>query len=140
MKKDFNEAKKEYDEKYNEELKKAGVFWAFSNEQFEENKTHKNASDNEYLYIGIGGYVHKSNKEKLDKFNSEIAPRLKKEFADSIDINDLIDYELVNHECYLTYDYSEVIYLTKYYFGMKGDKAFEIVKKRFYDNIERGNI
>lgn len=140
MIKDFNKAKKEYDEKYNKEFNKTGVFWAFNNEQFEENKTHKNAPDNEYLSIGLGGYIHKSNKEKLDNFYKVIAPKLKKEFSNSIDIYDLIDYELVNYECYYTYDYSDVIGLIKYYFDMDSNEAFEIVKKRFYDNIKRGNI
>ena len=136
----YKEAKKEYDEKYNKEFNKTGVFWAFNNKQFEENKTHKNVPDNEYLSIGAGGYIHKSNKEKLDNFYKVIAPKLKKEFTNSININDLIDYELANHECYYTYDYSEVIYLINYYFDMTINEAFEIVKKRFYDNIKRGNI
>lgn len=140
MIKDFNKAKKEYDEKYNKEFNKTGVFWAFSNEQFEENKTHKNAPDNEYLSIGLGGYIHKSNKEKLDNFYKVIAPKLKKEFTNNININDLIDYELANHECYYTYDYSNVIGLVQYYFDMDSNEVFEIVKKRFYDNIKRGNI
>lgn len=140
MKKNFNEVKKEYDEKYNEEFKKTGVFWAFTNTQFDENKTHKDAPDSEYLSVGLGGYIHKSNKDKLDNFNNVIAPQLKKEFADSIDINDLIDYELVNHECYYTYDYSDVVYLVQYYFGTKSNETLDLVKKRFYDNLERGNI
>ena len=140
MKKNFNEVKKEYDEKYNEEFKKTGVFWAFTNTQFDENKTHKDAPDSEYLSVGLGGYIHKSNKDKLDNFNNVIAPQLKKEFADSIDINNLIDYELVNHECYYTYDYSDVVYLVQYYFGTKSNETLDLVKKRFYDNLERGNI
>ncbi len=140
MKKNFNEVKKEYDQKYHDEFNKTGVFWAFTNAQFDENKTHKDAPDSEYLSIGCGGYIHKSNKEKLDNFNNVIAPQLKKEFVNNIELNDFIDYELINHECYYTYDYSEVVDKVKYYFEIKSDKALEMVKKRFYDNIERGNI
>lgn len=140
MKKDFYTLKNEYDKKYNEEFNKTGVFWAFTDAQFDENKTHKNAPDSEYLNVGLGGYIHKSNKEKLNNFNNIIAPKLKKEFANSIDINDLIDYELVNHECYYTYDYSEVIRLVQYYFEIKSGKALEMVKKRFYDNLESGDF
>lgn len=140
MKKNFNEVKKEYDQKYHDEFNKTGVFWAFTNAQFDENKTHKDAPDSEYLSIGCGGYIHKSNKEKLDNFNNVIAPQLKKEFTNSIDINDLIDYELANHECYYTYDYSQVAYIISDYYNLSNEKAFDIVKKRFYENIERGNI
>ena len=140
MKKNFNEAKKEYDEKYNEEFKKTGVFWAFTNTQFDENKTHKDAPDSEYLSVGLGGYIHKSNKEKLENFENVIAPKLKKDFINNINIDDFIDYELINHECYYTYDYSQAVYLTSDYYNMPVKKALEIVKKRFYDNLESGDF
>lgn len=140
MKKNFNEVKKEYDQKYHDEFNKAGVFWAFTNAQFDENKTHKDAPDSEYLSIGCGGYIHKSNKEKLDNFNNVIAPQLKKEFIKNIELNDFIDYELANYESYLDYDYSQVAYIISDYYNLSNDKALEIVKKRFYENIERGNI
>lgn len=140
MKKNFNEVKKEYDQKYHDEFNKTGVFWAFTNAQFDENKTHKDAPDSEYLSIGCGGYIHKSNKEKLDNFNNVIAPQLKKEFIKNIELNDFIDYELANHESYLDYDYSQVAYIISDYYNLSNDKALEIVKKRFYENIERGNI
>lgn len=140
MKKNFNEVKKEYDQKYHDEFNKTGVFWAFTNAQFDENKTHKDAPDSEYLSIGCGGYIHKSNKEKLDNFNNVIAPQLKKEFIKNIELNDFIDYELANYESYLDYDYSQVAYIISDYYNLSNDKALEIVKKRFYENIERGNI
>lgn len=140
MKNNFNEAKKEYDEKFNKLFNETGVFWAFTNAQFDENKTHKDAPDSEYLSVGLGGYIHKSNKDKLDNFNNVIAPKLKKEFTDSIDINDLIDYELANHECYYTYEYSDAAYYVKDYFDLDIKTILEMVKKRFYENIERGNI
>lgn len=140
MKKDFYTLKKEFDEKYNEEFKKTGVFWAFNNEQFEENKTHKNAPDSEYLSIGAGGYIHKSNKEKLENFDNVIAPKLKKEFAKSVEINDFIDYELANYESYVDYDYSQTVYLVSDYYNLSIEKALEIVKKRFYNNIEKSDF
>ena len=140
MKKNFNEVKKVYDQKYHDEFNKTGVFWAFTNAQFDENKTHKDAPDSEYLSIGCGGYIHKSNKEKLDNFNNVIAPQLKKEFIKNIELNDFIDYELANYESYLDYDYSQVAYIISDYYNLSNDKALEIVKKRFYENIERGNI
>ena len=77
----FEELKREYDKKYNEELNKTGIFWAFNRNQFDENKTYKNSNNNEYLYIGAGGYIHKSDKDKFDNFFKVVAPKLKEEFT-----------------------------------------------------------
>lgn len=114
--KDFDEIKKEYDKTYQEEFKKTGVFWAFSNAQFEENKTHKDAPDNEYLSVGAGGYIHKSNKEKLDYFLKVKSKELAKDFTSKIDIEDLIKYELANHECYYTGNYLDILDLINGYY------------------------
>jgi len=114
----FNKYRQEYEKEYNKELKKTGIFWAFDNKQFEENKTHKDAPDNEYLFIKSGGYIHKSNKFKLDYFLNVTLPKLKREYISKIKMEDLIAYELENHECYYTgnirdaveavYDYYEL--------------------------------
>lgn len=131
MKINFKEAKKEYEKKYNEEFNKIGVFWAFSNQQFEENKTHKEAPDSEYISVGCGGYIHKSNKEKLNNFFKVILPQLRKEFVNNINIDELIDYELSNHECYYTGEWYEIIDLIKDY---EPNIKAEDIKKVFDKN------
>lgn len=116
MKKSFEELKKEYEERTNEELKKTGIFYAFSNSQFEENRTYKeDSTDSDYLYITAGGYIHKKDKSKLDNYFNKILPNLKKEFTSKININDLIEYELINHECYYTGDFYEIVPLIESY-------------------------
>ena len=90
-------------------FKKTGIFYAFSNNQFNENKTHKNAPNNEFFRIGCGAYAHISNKEKVKNFFSKTSKKLKKDFLSKIDVNDLIEYELKNHECYYTGDFWEII-------------------------------
>lgn len=129
----FEEIKKEYDDTYNKELNKTGVFWAFSNDQFNENKTHKDALDNEYIHVGIGGYIHKSNKEKFDDFKKNIVPKLKKDFISKINMDDLIRFELNNHECYYTGDFSEVIDIVNSYYDMPVDKIYNKVKDVYYE-------
>ena len=134
----FNELKKEYDEKYNKGLKETGIFWAFSNQQFDENKTHKDAPDNEYIRIFAGGYIHESNKEKLDNFFKVIAPQLKKDFTDKIDIDDLIDYELINHECYYTGDYEDILSIIKqYYKNISDEELLEKIRKIYLKNYNK---
>lgn len=134
----FDELKKEYDNKYNEELNKTGLFWAFNRKQFDENKTHKNAPDSEYLTIGDGGYIHKSNKNNLDNFFKIIAPKLNKDFTSKIKIDDLIEYELENHECYYTGDFSLVIVAVKdYYNELSNKEIIEKVKSIYDKNVSK---
>ncbi len=133
----FSKIKEEYDKTYNEELNKTGIFWAFSNDQFNENKTHKDAPDNEYHSIGYGGYIHKSNIDKYKHFIKDVAPKLKADFVSKINIDDLIKYELINHECYYTGDYSEVEDIVSSYYDMSKDEIHNKVKNVYMNkNID----
>lgn len=104
-----HEAKEIFTNKYNEGLTNAGVFFAFSNSQFEENKTHKESTDNEYLSIGCGGYIHKSNIEKYKHLQNVLYKEFEEEYKNNTNIDDVIEYELANHECYWTYDTESAI-------------------------------
>lgn len=126
--KEFEKQIHEFEKKRNEELAKTGIFYAFSNQQFEENKTHKEAQDNEYLTIGGGAYIHKSNKEKLDNYFNKILPKLKKEFLKKINLEDLIEYELINHECYYTGDWFEVVPIIENYLDSDISQRNEIAE------------
>ena len=110
-------AKLLYEKKYNEELNKTGVFWAFSNNQFQESKIPQNGNDNEFLSIGMGGYIHKSNKDKLDKFTKEIVPILKREFIQNTNRKDHILYELLNHESFYSYEIEDVYDTLQFYYN-----------------------
>lgn len=120
---DIYKVKEEYDKKYNEELEKTGIFWAFGQEQFEKYRTHKRKNqtnkDNiykQYLAVSGGGYIHKKDKPKLDHFFNVIAPQLAKEFISKIDREEFILYELNNHECFYTHRPSDAIPSIKYYY------------------------
>lgn len=126
----FRDYKKDYEDKYNAELNKTGVFYAFSKEQFNQNKTKKDASDTEYISVGLGGYIHKSDTDKLDKFLNEIAPKLRADFISKVNIDDFIKYELVNYECSYTGDYTEV---------KKTDANFSKLYTLIDYNIEQAN-
>ena len=124
----FRIEKEKYDKKYNEELNKTGIFWAFTNEQFENFKTHKQAPDSDYISVFAGGYVHKSNKKKLDKFFNEILPKLNTEFISKIDLKDLIRYELDNRECFYTGEWQIILPTIEYYLNNDISKSVEIYK------------
>jgi len=86
--------------KYSELMEQCGVFWAFSNKQFEENKTPLKDGD-KYLSIGAGGYLPKSN---IDKFTSGMKSIEKWARQAKKDAKEVILYELNNHECFYTGD------------------------------------
>ena len=129
MEKNFEEIKKEYDEKTQEELKKTGIFYAFSNEQFEEYRTHKDIQGKKYFSIGCGAYIHEDDKQKLDNYFNVILPKLKKDFIKKINIDDLIEYELINHECYYTGNYLEIVELMENYLESDITQRNNIIEK-----------
>lgn len=136
----FKDAYEDYQKQYNDAFHKTGVFWAFGHEQFDENKTHKDAPDNEYIAVGAGGYIHKDDKLKLDNFYRVTAPALKKDFVSKIDMDDLIKYELNNHECYYTGEYDEVVPIVQDFFEDKSKEEIESrVDKVYNDTLEKND-
>lgn len=131
----FRDAYKEYEGKSNKALNDTNIFYAFSMEQFNNNKTYKDASDSEYLNVMSGAYIHKKDKDKLDKYFNEILPQLKKDLISKIKIQDLIEYELSNYECYYTGDYTDIFDVVKSYYQDKSDaELLELIKQVFYKN------
>lgn len=131
MEKSFTKLHDEYTTKYNDELKKTGIFFAFSNEQFEKNRTHKDISNSKYLSVGRGGYIHQNDKKKLDIFFNHTAKQLKKDFVSKIEMKDLIEYELANHECYYTGECEDAIKIVQEYYEDKskeeiGDEVYKV--------------
>lgn len=88
-------------------FKECGLFFAFSNQQFEENKTPLKEGE-KYVSIMGGGYVPKSNLDKL--LNGMEANR--KEYQKAVKKQNLrlkeIAYEFGNYECFYTGDWSVV--------------------------------
>lgn len=129
----FSDAYREYDKKVNLELSNTGIFYAFSKEQFNQNKPIKDASDTDYLSIGYGAYIHKKDKSKLDKYFNEIAPRLRQELVSKVSIEDFIYYELINHECYYTGDYTEILEVLKpFYKDISDADMLDKIKDVYY--------
>lgn len=105
----YAEIRKTKQEKVNQLLTECGVFWAFSNQQFEENKTPLQEGE-KYVSIGDGGYMPKGNVEKLRagfrQINKEERQRMKATPGARIEA---IKHELNNYECYYTGDITEAL-------------------------------
>ncbi len=102
------ELKKQQEQKISELFNECSVFFAFTDKQFDENKTPI-ADDDKYVRFASGSYVPKSNLKKLhDGFDT-----VDKWFNDSINDEklryELIAYELGNHESYYTGSISDAL-------------------------------
>lgn len=101
----YTEIKKQREDDTNRLFSTCGVFWAFSNEQFAEGKAKHpidTAKGEKYLSIGAGGYLPKSNIEKLEQGMKEIEKTFKEQIAQAKAREQHILYEVYNHECNLT--------------------------------------
>ena len=124
------EVKAEYQRLYDEAMERAGVFWAFSKEQFEENKTPK-ADDEKYVSIGLGGYMPKS---KLERFKLDVrAANAWKKFAtkrlNPEEREAEILYELNNYEAFYTGDIRDAYDALKDWYTLEEVEA--VYKKNF---------
>lgn len=93
-------------EKHTELFNELGVFFAFSNKQFEEQKQE----GVEYCSVlGAGDCVPKHNAGKFAKRLSAIHREgREKELAEK-GIDKIIEEQLVNHECFYTGDISDAV-------------------------------
>lgn len=107
--KTIHDIKTEKEAKQTELFNKVGLFFAFSNQQFEENKTPLKEGD-KYVSIGAGGYLPKGN---IDTFLNGMEA-LNKWYKAEVKANKgarraNIAYELANHEAYYTGDISDTL-------------------------------
>jgi hypothetical protein len=108
----FNEIKNEKEKMTSELFKKCGVFFAFSDKQFHENKTPLKPGE-KYVSIGVGGYLPKG---KLDAFLDGMEA-INKFGKTKVKENNLAEteilYELKNHECFYTGEIDDVVNMFK---------------------------
>lgn len=99
--KTINDIKAEQSKKVDELLKNCGVFFAFSNKQFKENKTPLEEGE-KYVSIGAGGYMPVNNIDAWSLGWKEINSWFKAETKNVKTRREHIAYELSNHEAYYT--------------------------------------
>jgi len=101
----YQEIKDKKQTDYNELFNSLGVFWAFSNKQFDEGfeKVKTTMAEGEKLVsIGGGGYIPKHNVEALITGTKAIDETFKQQIKDAKARETHILYELNNHEAYYT--------------------------------------
>lgn len=103
----YQEIRKKRDIDTNELFTSLGVFWAFGNDQFKEGLDKIIAkgilqSGEKLVNIGAGGFMPKSNFDKLTQGMKEITDTFKREIKETKARNEHILYELNNHEAFYT--------------------------------------
>ena len=126
----YPEIKKEVENKQTILFKECKLFWAFSNEQFVQNKTELQEGE-KYVSIGGGGYMPKSSVEIFTKGMKEIEAWKKAEVKKNKDgQEEQILYELNNHEAFYTQDIEDT------YQALGKQYTRKEIWKVFYKNKE----
>jgi hypothetical protein len=106
--KTISEIKTEKQEKYNTLMRNCLVFWAFSNEQFEQNKTPL-AEGEKYVRIYGGGLMPQGQVNNFNEGIQTIEKWYKAELKSNKARKANILYELCNHEAFYTGDVSDTL-------------------------------
>lgn len=106
--KKLTDIKIEQSAKVDELMKKCLVFWAFSNQQFTENKTELQPGE-KYVSIGAGGYMPKGQVNNWNEGWKNINTWYKAAIKDNKARKINIAYELNNHEAYYTNDIQDTL-------------------------------
>ncbi len=101
----YQQIKQKKQEDYDKLFSTLGVFWAFSNKQFDEGlaKIKPTMAEGEKLVaIGAGGYIPKHNVEVLINGTKAIDDTFKAQIKEVKARTEHILYELNNHEAFYT--------------------------------------
>jgi len=106
--KNIHDIKEEQQNKVSELIKNCSVFFAFSNEQFQKNKTPKQEGE-KYVHLGMGGYLPKSQLDNYLNGLELIDKWYKAETKETKLRKENIIYELANHESWYTGSIDEAL-------------------------------
>jgi len=106
--KDLQCLKAEKQKKVDSLITNCGMFFAFSNKQFTENKTPLKDGE-KYVDIGAGGFIPKFSIPVWEKGIEEIENWFKSEIKRSNLREDLIKNALLNYECFYSGDIEDAL-------------------------------
>jgi len=90
-----------------------GIFYAFSDDQFNEGIAKIGITQDEVkekLYnLGGGGYILKSESKEMERMLQKASDELDAILNDKKQLLDALSYELMNHEYCITYDTSDAL-------------------------------
>lgn len=126
----YHEIKKESENKLSELFKECRVFFAFSNEQFAENKTELKENE-EYVSLGMGGYLPNTSVKNYIQGLKDITAQEKEKIKEfNLEKSEIL-YELQNHEAFYTGDIEDT------YFALNEKYTHEQIWKVYRENYEK---
>lgn len=128
---------KVFKDKQGEKINSFPMFFAFSNEQFEEGKKKLKIKENKDLVrTRAGGFIRKSDLEAYKNMWLELDSDLKQNMKDDSFLYDAFRYELNNHEFIITYDYEDVLGVFGLEYDKLTDRQLNILKKAKEDYLK----
>lgn len=128
--KDISDIKIEMQIKVSDLIKECKMFFAFSNEQFNQNKTPLEPGE-KYVDLGHGCYMTKGNVEKWKEGNKDIDKWFKNEIEENGLRKQHIIYELNNHEAFYIHDIESTME------ALGSDYTNEEVWEVFYEELQK---
>lgn len=126
--KTIQQLKNEHEDKLSAIFDKLGIFFAFSDWQFDEQKKE----GVEYIGGGYGMVLPKANVDEWVRMFDEHTKQCEKDYADNVPLEEYIKYELANHECYYTSEYSEALEPVQLFYP---DCTIEDVRKVYFKQL-----
>jgi hypothetical protein len=127
---ELHEIKKLHQEKMSQLMDECRVFWAFSTEQYQKNKTPLEEGE-KYVRMDGGGFIPRNSVTKFTQGMKDLETWYKNTIKESKLRRQNIIYELGNHECWYTGDWTEAM-------GALGpDYTEEEVKKVFNEEYDK---
>lgn len=115
-------------------FKRLGIFFAFSDKQFEEWKA-KDKTVDDYVWLWIGGMCcpKENAKEFLEQHEKLIEAGIQQDIKENW-IEKIIERELINHEAYYTGEIEDTIDALSSY-----DVSYEQVKEVYKNTYEKNS-
>jgi hypothetical protein len=85
------------------------MFFAFSNDQFNDALQLKGLNQSEIMSIGSGGFIKKSDSTKFDALLNQMNTEMDENLQNDAFLMDAFLYELANHEYGITYDTDDTL-------------------------------
>lgn len=130
--KTIQQIKKEQQDKLSKMFDDLGIFFAFSKEQLNEKKQDGIT----YVNGGYGMIIPKDNSQKWKERFDEYSKEGEIEYANHIPMEEYILYELNNHECFYTGDYSEALEAVQVYYPSCTIDSVRAVYQEEYKNAD----
>lgn len=122
----YAEIRENHQKEISKTIERNGVFFAFSNEQFEKNKGDLKLE--ELARVGVtGGYMPKKNVHQFKKEVEELEKK-RREAIKKINPEEVILDELKNHEAFYSGDIEDAFDVLRDY-GFTFEQVYQVYKK-----------